>query len=98
MNILNKMRSQKIHRYRTLFENSEGRRLHVVYSNEYNKRCDTKFYTWDFCGKIVKVGSESIDLLLNDEYEAKIKYRNIISSYFHDTHFRIKYKLYLKKR
>jgi len=93
------MRSQKIHRYRTLFENSEGRRLHVVYKRK-KKDFDGRIITWNWClhGKIVKVNKNAIKLLLNDEIIVDLGYRNIISSYFHDTHFRIKYKLYLKKR
>lgn len=89
------MISNKIKRYRRLFEGSEGRIVWITYiRQEVEMENGIRYNNWIFTGKVIKVTKKSISILLNGEKKVDIGFRNIKESIFLDTCLKIKLKLY----
>lgn len=86
---------EKIIRYRSLFEASEGRTVWLCYVRQKVKMQNgPRFNNWVFTGKVIKVNKKSMLLLLNNEQKVNIGFRGIKESVFLDACYRIKRKLY----
>lgn len=90
------MKNKRIERYKELFKHGKGRRVFVVYERKEDKQENRGI--WHSVNGIVKiVANNHIKLLVNREKRITIGYRTIIESYYLDSGWKIKSKLYYGK-
>ena len=79
--------NKNVIRYRNVYRNAENRRIDVIYKRK-------RDLTHNLVGRVLKTRKSSLILIVNDELKVNIGYRNIKRSFYLDSSFKIKSRLY----